>query len=85
LFCALSRGLDFISNANPACSCVYICKFQFRPIHPPSRQLSVIKKIGSRDLIQEALAYNIYPTRTRWKLLKEVKCNEHIKLLRLDG
>jgi hypothetical protein len=35
LFCALSRGLDFISNANPACSCVYICKFQFRPIHPP--------------------------------------------------
>jgi hypothetical protein len=30
-----SRGLGFISNANPACSCVYICKFQFRPIHPP--------------------------------------------------
>jgi hypothetical protein len=21
-------------------SCVYICKFQFRPIHPPSRRLS---------------------------------------------
>jgi hypothetical protein len=37
----LSRGLDFISNANLACSCVYICKFQFRPIHPPSRRLSV--------------------------------------------
>jgi hypothetical protein len=35
LFCALSLGLVFISNANPACSCVYICKFQFRPIHPP--------------------------------------------------
>jgi hypothetical protein len=35
-----SRGLGFISNANPACSCVYICKFQFRPIHPPSRRLS---------------------------------------------
>jgi hypothetical protein len=35
LFCALSRGLVYISNANPACSCVYICKFQFRPIHPP--------------------------------------------------
>jgi hypothetical protein len=34
-FCALSRGLVCISNANPACSCVYICKFQFRPIHPP--------------------------------------------------
>ena len=41
LFCTLSRGLVFISNANPACSCVYICKFQFRPIHPPSRRLSV--------------------------------------------
>jgi hypothetical protein len=40
LFCTLSSGLIFISNANPACSCVYICKFQFRPIHPPSRQLS---------------------------------------------
>jgi hypothetical protein len=41
LFCALSRGLVYISNANPACSCAYICKFQFRPIHPPpSRRLS---------------------------------------------
>jgi hypothetical protein len=35
LFFTLSRGLVYISNANPACSCVYICKFQFRPIHPP--------------------------------------------------
>jgi hypothetical protein len=35
-----SLGLILISNANPACSCVYICKFQFRPIHPPSRRLS---------------------------------------------
>jgi hypothetical protein len=35
-----SLGLDYISNANPACSCVYICKFQFFPIHPPSRRLS---------------------------------------------
>jgi hypothetical protein len=40
LFCALSRGLVYISNTNPACSCVYICKLQFRPIHPPSRRLS---------------------------------------------
>jgi hypothetical protein len=40
LFCTLSRGLVYISNANPTCSCVYICKFQFRPIHPPSRRLS---------------------------------------------
>jgi hypothetical protein len=35
-----SWGLVYISNANPACSCVYICKFQFHPIHPPSRRLS---------------------------------------------
>jgi hypothetical protein len=39
-----SRGLGFISNANPACSCVYIWKFQFRPIHPPSRRLSVVHR-----------------------------------------
>jgi hypothetical protein len=37
----LSRTRFLITNANPACSCVYICKFQFRPIHPPSRQLSL--------------------------------------------
>jgi hypothetical protein len=30
-----SCGLIYISNANPACSCVYICKLQFHPIHPP--------------------------------------------------
>jgi hypothetical protein len=40
LFCDLSLGLVFISNANSSRSCVYICKFQFRPIHPPSRRLS---------------------------------------------
>jgi hypothetical protein len=38
----LSRTRFFITNANPACSCVYICKFQFRPIHPPSRRLSAV-------------------------------------------
>jgi hypothetical protein len=32
---APSLGLVFISNVNPSRSCVYICKFQFRPIHPP--------------------------------------------------
>jgi hypothetical protein len=35
VFHPLSRTRFFITNANPACSCVYICKFQFRPIHPP--------------------------------------------------
>ena len=40
VFHPLSRTRFHISNANPACSCVYICKFQFRPIHPPSRRLS---------------------------------------------
>jgi hypothetical protein len=48
LFCTLSRGLVFISNANPTCSCVYICKFQFRPIHPPSRRLSPYHQDVSR-------------------------------------
>jgi hypothetical protein len=44
LFCALSRGLIFISNANPACSCVYILKISVSPYSPPpSRRLSLIK------------------------------------------
>jgi hypothetical protein len=34
---------------------------------------TVAKKIGSWDLIQEFLAYKIFPTCTRWKLSKEVK------------
>jgi hypothetical protein len=38
---------------------------------------TVAKRIGSQDLIQEALAYNIFPTRTGWKLPKEVKRKEH--------
>jgi hypothetical protein len=37
---------------------------------------TIIKKIGSRDLVQEVLAYNIYPTRTGWKLPKEVKSKD---------
>jgi hypothetical protein len=42
-FCALSRGLvSLLLTLTPTCSCVYICKFQFRPIHPPSRRLSLI-------------------------------------------
>jgi hypothetical protein len=48
LFCALSRGLIYISNANPACSCVYICKFQFRPIHPPLGDYQ-IPQVGDKD------------------------------------
>jgi hypothetical protein len=40
VFHPLSWTRFFITNANSACSCVYICKFQFRPIHPPSRRLS---------------------------------------------
>jgi hypothetical protein len=43
---APSLGLVYISNANPACSCVYICKFQFRPIHPPSRRLSSVARFS---------------------------------------
>jgi hypothetical protein len=29
----------------PACSCVYICKFQFRPIHPPLGDYHVLSPI----------------------------------------
>jgi hypothetical protein len=46
--CALSRGLVYISNANPACSCDYICKFQFRPIHPPLGDFHKCQTGGTR-------------------------------------
>jgi hypothetical protein len=36
----------------------------------------IAEKIVSRDMIQETLAYNIYPTHTRWKLPNEVKSKE---------
>jgi hypothetical protein len=36
----------------------------------------VIRNIGSQNLIQESPAFNIYPTRTGWKLLKEVKSRD---------
>jgi hypothetical protein len=46
---------------------------------------TVVKKIRSRYLIQHALAYNIYPTRTRWKLPKEVKLeDEELVMLAFD-
>jgi hypothetical protein len=47
LFSTLSRGLDHISNANPACSCDQFYKFQFHPIHPPSRRLSDVEAAAS--------------------------------------
>jgi hypothetical protein len=31
----LLRTRFLFLTLTPACSCVYICKFQFRPIHPP--------------------------------------------------
>jgi hypothetical protein len=31
----LLRTRFLLLTLTPACSCVYICKFQFRPIHPP--------------------------------------------------
>jgi hypothetical protein len=59
LFCPLSRGLVYISNANPACSCVYICIFQFRPIHPPSRRLSVLLLAqSSRPTLGRVMAWS---------------------------
>jgi hypothetical protein len=39
----LLRTHLLLLTLTPACSCVYICKFQFRPIHPPSRRLSGIQ------------------------------------------
>jgi hypothetical protein len=35
LFSALSRGLVYISNANPACSCDYFENFSFALFTPP--------------------------------------------------
>lgn len=37
---------------------------------------TITKRIRSRYLIQEALSYNIYPTRTGWKLPKDVKSKD---------
>jgi hypothetical protein len=51
LFCALSRGLIYISNANPACSCVYIYKFQFRPIHPPLGDYQLAPILDTIDVV----------------------------------
>jgi hypothetical protein len=50
VFHPLSRTRFLITNANPTCSCVYICKFQFRPIHPPSRRLSEERKENSIEV-----------------------------------
>jgi hypothetical protein len=35
VLCPLLRTHLLLLTLTPACSCVYICKFQFRPIHPP--------------------------------------------------
>ena len=36
----------------------------------------VVKRIGTWDLIQEFLAYNVFPTQTRWKIPKTSKSKE---------
>jgi hypothetical protein len=54
LFCTLSLGPDYISNANPACSCDLICKFQIRPIHP-SRRLSIPSSYDRKNASEEDL------------------------------
>jgi hypothetical protein len=46
----------------PKCKLNEVAKECYEAFH------TVVRKIGSQDLIQEALAYNIYLTRTRWKL-----------------
>jgi hypothetical protein len=64
LLCALSRGLVYISNANPACSCVYICKFQFRPIHPPPlgdyQNQGKVKGLGKIAISSEHSISNVF-------------------------
>jgi hypothetical protein len=60
LFCALSLGLVYISNANPACSCVYICKFQFRPIHPPSRRLSNLCSVVLEEVMDAHSEHEVF-------------------------
>jgi hypothetical protein len=41
LFCALSRGLvSLLLTLTRLVVVIIFCKFQFRPIHPPSRRLS---------------------------------------------
>ena len=60
MFCALSRGLaSLLLTLTLACSCVYICKFQFRPIHPPSRRLSGgVKRVINFDVLRQLLGDN---------------------------
>jgi hypothetical protein len=57
---SLADSFLYLLNANPACSCVYICEFQFRPIHPPlgdfqrtmqTRFLLKIMKINVREML----------------------------------
>jgi hypothetical protein len=81
IFHPLSRTRFFISNANPACSCVYICKFQFRPIHPPSRRLSPIKDLKGVQRVTgclAALSHFISRLGERgmplYRLLRKVEC-----------
>jgi hypothetical protein len=47
LFFTLSLGLAYISNANPACSCAYVYKFQIRPIHPPLGDFQLVSEPGA--------------------------------------
>jgi hypothetical protein len=53
VLCPLLRTHLLLLTLTPACSCVYICKFQFRPIHPPSRRLSP----GSNGIITVGSTY----------------------------
>jgi hypothetical protein len=55
---SLADSILFL-NANPACSCVYICKFQFRPIHPPSRRLSTTLPLNSMGIIHSLSVFRI--------------------------
>jgi hypothetical protein len=45
---------------------------------------TIIKKIGSQDLVQEVLDYNLYPTQIGWKVPKEMKCKDELVILAFD-
>jgi hypothetical protein len=63
----------FISNANPSRSCVYICKFQFRPIHPPLGDFHLPRVLSrAHQALQETEA----AIRWEWEALE----SEHHRL-----
>jgi hypothetical protein len=62
----LLRTHLLLLTLTPACSCVYICKFQFRPIHPPlgDYQRPTTRSPPSRVLVEHEGPRGIRPNVT---------------------